>query len=98
MTEQGAGLGTEMRAGLLLFAFDTLGAEWAESGAASWNHASLGVSSKLGYERNGVTRVSPLPGQPDDEQLVRLAKDHFQRPPWKVTLRGADAALAQLGI
>src|SRR5690606_37775049 len=37
----GRGLGTEMRAALLLFAFDVLGAQWAESGAATWNEASL---------------------------------------------------------
>jgi RimJ/RimL family protein N-acetyltransferase len=94
---QGRGIGTEMRAALLLFAFDTLGAGWAESSAASWNEASLGVSRKLGYEPNGVTRVSPRPGQPVDEQRVRLARDAFRRPPWNVTVRGAEGAVAQLG-
>ncbi|MEL7977627.1 GNAT family protein [Isoptericola sp. F-RaC21] len=95
---QGQGLGTEMRAALLLFAFDTLGAEWAESSAASWNEASLAVSRRLGYEPNGVTRVSPRPGQPVDEQRVRLAREAFRRPSWDVTVRGAERALAQLGV
>jgi len=95
---QGQGLGTEMRAALLLFAFDTLGAAWAESSAASWNEASLGVSRKLGYEANGVSRVSPRPGQQVDEQRVRLARDAFIRPSWNVTVRGAERALAQLGV
>ncbi len=71
---QGNGVGTEMRAALLLFAFDTLGAEWAESSAAAWNTPSLAVSYKLGYEPNGVTRVSPRSGQPVDEQRVRLSR------------------------
>jgi RimJ/RimL family protein N-acetyltransferase len=94
----GRGLGTEMRAALLLFAFDTIGAEWAESSAASWNHASLAVSKKLGYELNGVVRVSPRPGQPVDEQRVRLKESAFVRPEWSISVRGAEAALAQLGI
>ncbi|WEG10556.1 GNAT family protein [Microbacterium horticulturae] len=95
---QGKGIGTEMRAALLLFAFDTLGAEWAESSAADWNAASLAVSRKLGYTPNGTTRVSPRPGEPVDELRVRLAKDSFVRPGWRLKARGADRALAQLGI
>lgn len=95
---QGRGLGTEMRAGLLLFAFDVLGAEWAHSSAAAWNQASLGVSRRLGYRPNGVTRVSPRPGEPVDEQRLRLARDEFVRPPWGITTRGVDPALAQLGV
>jgi RimJ/RimL family protein N-acetyltransferase len=95
---QGRGLGTEARAGLLLFAFDHLGAEWAESGAASWNAASLAVSRKLGYEPNGVTRVHPRPGEVVDEQKVRLSAERFARPTWSIAVRGADAAHRQLGI
>lgn len=94
----GRGLGTEMRAALLLFAFDVLGAEWAESGAASWNEASLKVSKKLGYEPNGVTRVAPRAGEPVDEQRVRLEKRSFIRPDWSISVRGSERALAQLGI
>lgn len=93
---QGRGLGTEMRAALLLFAFDVLGAEWAESGAASWNRASLRVSEKLGYERNGVTRVAPRPEEAVDEQRVRLEKGSFVRPEWSISVRGAEPVLAQL--
>ena len=95
---QGAGIGTEMRAALLQFAFDHLGAGWAESSAAAWNDASLGVSRKLGYQPNGVSRVSPRPGEPVDHQKVRLAKDDFVRPDWTITVRGLDPVLAQLGI
>lgn len=95
---QGRGLGTEMRAALLLFAFDVLGAEWAESSAAAWNEPSLAVSRKLGYEMNGVTRVSPRQGEPVDEQRVRLARGALNRPAWTITTRGTDAAVSQLGI
>mgnify|MGYP003435334916 CR=1 FL=1 len=95
---QGRGLGTEMRAALLLFAFDTLGAEWAESSAAAWNIASLAVSRKLGYECNGVTRVSPRPGEPVDQQSVRLDKREFVRPSWNISVDGATPALKQLGV
>ncbi|GGO61972.1 succinyl-CoA transferase Rv0802c [Microbacterium nanhaiense] len=94
---QGRGLGTEMRAGLLAFAFDVLGAEWAESSATSTNAASLAVSRKLGYELNGVTRQSPRPGQPVDEQRVRLPRADFLRPNWSPQIVCSDAVLRQLG-
>lgn len=93
---QGRGLGTEMRAALLCFAFDILGAEWAESSAATWNHPSLAVSRKLGYELNGITRQSPRHGEPVDEQRVRLHRDRFARPDWTPEISGAEAALRQL--
>ncbi|MCP1503639.1 RimJ/RimL family protein N-acetyltransferase [Curtobacterium herbarum] len=95
---QGKGVGTEMRAALLLFAFDTLGAEWAESSAAAWNTPSLTVSYKLGYEPNGVTQVSPRSGQPVDEQRVRLSRGAFKRPKWNLQTIGDQPVLAQLGI
>lgn len=95
---QGQGIGTEMRQGLLQFAFDTLGADWAESGAAEWNERSLGVSAKLGYTPNGIYRVSPRPGEPVDEIKLRLARDEFIRPEWQARVRGAEAALRQLGV
>lgn len=95
---QGRGIGTEMRAALLLFAFDELGAEWAESSAASWNEASLGVSRKLGYALNGVTRSSPRSGEMVDEQRVRLDRARFVRPDWSIVVRGAGPARTQLGV
>ncbi|MGW9114863.1 GNAT family N-acetyltransferase [Microbacterium sp. NPDC055683] len=89
---QGRGIGTEMRAAVLLFAFDVLGAEWAVSGAASWNAASLGVSRRLGYRENGITRVHPQPGQVDDMIGLRLAAEEFARPDWALQIDGAEAA------
>ena len=46
---QGNGLGTEMRAAVLTYAFDARGARVARSGAIQGNPQSLGVSRKLGY-------------------------------------------------
>ena len=53
----GQGIGTEMRAGILHLAFDGLGAEIARSSARDGNKGSLGVSRKLGYVENGVSRI-----------------------------------------
>lgn len=96
MSEHGKGLGTEMRAGLLLFAFDHLGAQWAESNAAEWNAASLAVSSRLGYERNGLSRVQTRPGEVVDEVRVRVSAEQFRRPAWQLQVGGVEAARTQL--
>jgi RimJ/RimL family protein N-acetyltransferase len=95
-SRQGAGLGTEMRAAMLIFAFDHLGAEVAESGAATWNVASLGVSRRLGYSDNGMSRAAPRPGQVIEEQRLRLLRDDFRRPSWKLRVEGLDAARRDL--
>lgn len=89
---QGRGFGREMRAAVLLLAFDVLGAEWAESAAASWNEASLRVSQALGYRENGVSRVQSRPDQVEDHVGLRLAAADFVRPSWNLNARGADAA------
>lgn len=93
---QGRGLGKEMRAAVLLFAFDHLGAEVAESDAAVWNQASLGVSRSLGYRNSGVKRVVARPGELTEQQGVRLARQDFIRPPWDVDVEGLDAARRDL--
>ncbi|WP_026929736.1 GNAT family N-acetyltransferase [Glycomyces tenuis] len=51
---QGKGLGTEMRAAVLHFAFAGLGADWATSASFDGNEASAGVSRRLGYKGDGV--------------------------------------------
>ena len=55
-SHHGLGIGTEMRAAALSFAFDHLGAEFAITAAYTHAAASLHVSHKLGYETNGVRR------------------------------------------
>ncbi|WP_132100418.1 GNAT family N-acetyltransferase [Curtobacterium sp. PhB146] len=92
LEHQGHGLGTEMRAALLLFSFDHLGAEWAESSAVAWNEPSLRVSAKLGYELNGVTRAQTRADEVVDEVRVRLRREDFARPSWSLMTEGVEAA------
>ena len=93
---QGHGFGTEMRAAILLFAFDYLDVEVAESSAATWNASSLGVSRRLGYVDAGVTVVEPRPGEPNTMQKLRLDRENFARPEWNLGVHGAAAARAEL--
>ena len=53
---QGKGFGTEARIGLLTLAFDHLGAEAARTEVFQDNRASQGVSRKLGYQPDGISR------------------------------------------
>lgn len=56
LEHQSKGYGTEARAGVLVLAFDHLGAEAAVTEVFPDNHASQGVSRKLGYEPDGISR------------------------------------------
>lgn len=94
---QGRGFGKEMRAAVALYAFDWLGAEVAESEAAGWNEASLGVSRSLGYEANGITRKA-WGTQVETVQHVRLTPDSFKRPDWTLRVEGHEAAAKYLNI
>lgn len=93
----GRGFGKEMRAAVALYAFDWLGAEVAESEAAGWNRQSLGVSRSLGYELNGVSRVS-WGGQVQEAQKVRLTPAGFIRPDWQLQVEGHVPTAKYLGI
>jgi RimJ/RimL family protein N-acetyltransferase len=95
-SRQGRGLGKEMRAAVALYAFDWLGSAVAESEAAAWNAASLGVSSSLGYELNGTTRTA-WGGKAVDVQKVRLTPATFKRPDWTLQVEGHEAAAKFLG-
>ncbi len=53
---QGQGIGKEMRAAVLWFAFASLGAEFARTAAFADNAASLGVTRHIGYHENGRER------------------------------------------
>ena len=55
----GRGFGKEMRAAVLGFAFDGLGALSAETSAFLDNAASNGVTRSLGYEDNGISSSRP---------------------------------------
>ncbi|QHC58526.1 GNAT family protein [Rathayibacter sp. VKM Ac-2760] len=88
---QGRGLGREMRAAALLLAFDHLGAEVAESSALAWNAASIGVSTALGYERNGTQRTVGADGVAVEEIRFRVTPGTFRRPEWSLDVSGLDA-------
>lgn len=94
---QGQGLGKEMRAAVALYAFDWLKAEVAESDAAVWNTASLGVSRALGYEPNGIFRHG-WGGKREEVQKVRLTPETFKRPDWTLQVKGHEPAAKFLGI
>ncbi|MDQ0029275.1 GNAT family N-acetyltransferase [Arthrobacter bambusae] len=94
---QGKGLGKEMRAAALSYAFDYLNAETATSEAAMWNEQSLGVSTSLGYEFNGSYRdrwaVDVV-----EVQRVRLTSASFIRPDWTLKVEGHEATAKFLGL
>ncbi len=73
---QGDGIGTEMRAAILHFAFAELGAVAALSGAYRYNAASLRVSTKLGYLPNGI-RYDLVGGEAVEGLLFRLPRDRW---------------------
>lgn len=94
---QGRGLGTEMRSGVLAFAFDGLHAEVAESSAFLDNVASNRVSRKLGYDENGRGRLAPE-GVARETQQFRMTLERWRsRPRPPVTIEGLDACRELFG-
>ncbi|MDQ0730711.1 GNAT family N-acetyltransferase [Arthrobacter sp. B1I2] len=96
-SRQGEGLGKEMRAAAACYAFDWMHAEVSESEAMSWNAASLGVSRSLGYEPNGVERVS-WDARREEIQRTRLTPGTFKRPDWRLQVTGHAAVADFLDI
>jgi RimJ/RimL family protein N-acetyltransferase len=96
LRHQGHGIGTEMRAAVLLFAFDHLGAVRARSAAFDDNPASLRVSEKLGYRRDGTETVVRRGASTEDVRLL-VDRDGFRRPPWALEAEGVEACLPVLG-
>ncbi len=96
MAHHGRGLGTEMRAAVLLFAFDHLGAQRARSDAFADNHASHGVSAKLGYRRDGTATAVRRGARTEDVRLVLDAAE-LRRPEWELRIEGVKPCLGLLG-
>lgn len=96
MAYQGRGFGTEMRAGVLLLAFDHLGATAARSGAFTDNPASLRVSEKLGYRRDGTNTCSRR-GRIATEIRLLLSAAQFIRPDWALQVEGFEPCRTLLG-
>ncbi len=98
---QGRGTGTLMRAMVVGFAFDELGAERCESGYVAGNLASAAVSRKVGYVADGRRRVvqdTPQGRTGTDEQRVTVTPATFVRPDAPVRVEGAEALRRFLGI
>ncbi|MGH3776271.1 MAG: GNAT family N-acetyltransferase [Pseudonocardiaceae bacterium] len=90
------GFGTEMRAAVLLLAFDHLGAAIARSGAFTDNPASLRVSEKLGYRTDGANTYARRGTAATEIRLV-LEASHFVRPEWTPDVDGLDGCRNLLG-
>ena len=88
---QGRGMGKEMRSAVLSFAFDGLGARFAESTAFLDNAASNAVSRGLGYEENGRGSLARQ-GVARETQNFRMSAEGWRsRPRPPVTIEGLDA-------
>jgi RimJ/RimL family protein N-acetyltransferase len=96
LAHQGAGVGTEMRAAVLGFAFEHLGALRARSAARRENVASLRVSEKLGYRADGTETIVRDGRRTEDVRLVVDAAG-FARPGWELRVEGAEGCLGLLG-
>ncbi|MFG1703598.1 GNAT family N-acetyltransferase [Nonomuraea sp. M3C6] len=76
----GQGIGTEMRRAVLHLAFAGLGARHAVTEAFEDNHASLGVTRKLGYQEDGIT-VHDRQGKPVTTHRFRLPRQDWTESP-----------------
>jgi len=94
---QGRGYGKEMRASVLGFAFDGLGARLAESQAFLDNAPSNAVSRSLGYAENGRGSLAPE-GVARETQRFRLTlEDWRSRPRPRVAIEGLESSRAMFG-
>jgi len=93
---RGRGVGTAMRTAALDFAFGTLGAETAVSSAVVTNAASLGVSRRVGYAENGLSRIVDTGGDVADLQHFRLTADRWRGD--SVTVEGFDPCRPWFGM
>jgi RimJ/RimL family protein N-acetyltransferase len=94
---QGRGIGKEMRAAVLGFAFDGLGAQIAETSAFLDNAASNGVSRALGYEENGLGSLAPQ-GVARVTQKFRMTGEGWRsRPRAPLAIEGLDGIRDMFG-
>ncbi|GAA1265900.1 GNAT family protein [Saccharothrix xinjiangensis] len=95
LAHQGEGFGTEMRAAVLAFAFDHLGALTARSSAFDDNLPSLGVSRKLGYRPDGGF-VQIRRGERAAQTRLLVTPGTFRRPDWELGVSGVTPCLPLL--
>ncbi|MHB8399704.1 MAG: GNAT family N-acetyltransferase [Candidatus Limnocylindrales bacterium] len=95
---QGQGYGTEMRAAVVGFAFDGLGAEVAETEAFFDNTRSAGVSRRLGYADNGIGRLAPERVARDTQRFRMTREDWRSRPRGPVEIEGLAGCHDLFGV
>lgn len=88
----GRGLGTEMRAAVLLLAVDHLGAQRAETEAFADNPASIAVTRRLGYRDNGTSLLARRGVDAENLRFVLRAPE-LVRPDWQLAVTGVDEAV-----
>jgi len=95
---QGGGIGREMRAAILHFAFAGLGAEVARSEAFDENPSSQKVSLALGYRPDGTDRKS-VRGAARELTRFRLDRAAWEASPRiPVRVEGLEACLPMFGL
>ena len=94
---QGRGIGTQMRQAICAFCFDHLDAAEITSGAFTDNPASLAVSRKVGYQPNGVRRMTRRPKEWALNQGFRLTPETFVRGP-DLRVSGVEAFRRFIGL
>ena len=94
---QGRAFGKEMRAAVLGFAFDGLGAQVAETSAFVDNHASNGVSRALGYEENGLGSLAPQGVARVTQRFRMTAESWRSRPRPPLAIEGLDGIRDMFG-
>jgi RimJ/RimL family protein N-acetyltransferase len=98
LPHQGQGFGTEARTAILSLAFDHLGAECAMTEVFQDNHASQGVSRKLGYRPDGISR-DVREGEVVVSDRLRLVRDDWEPARHgAVSVDGLDACRAFFGV
>jgi RimJ/RimL family protein N-acetyltransferase len=98
LQHQGRGFGTHARVGLLTLAFDHLGAEAALTEVFQDNAASQGVSRKLGYEPDGISRdARGAEVLVSDRLRLRHAVWREVRHP-RAQVDGAESCAAMFGV
>jgi RimJ/RimL family protein N-acetyltransferase len=96
LPHHGRGFGTEMRAAVLWFVFEELGALAAESGYIEGNEPSARVSARLGYQPNGRHLIGDRSGA-RTELGVRVSPDTWRRDLVPVTVEGMDPCRGLFG-
>ena len=94
----GQGIGTRMRTAVCILAFDHLGFEEVTSAAYIDNPASLGVSRKVGYRRNGEQRMKRRDAELARLQRLVLTPDDLVRGDVRIEVEGVEPVRRFLGI